>query len=278
MIDSSLLIPGVLFFAYMSVLWLMALLMRNYGWVDFGWPSGFTAIAIYFAFIGEGLWERKLLILSLYGICGARFMIGWAVRNIRDGEDRRWSFWRERWQKGEGLFGIRSVSLNLFAFYQTQTFATVFVLITPLVIACRNDSPQIYWIEWAAVAGWLTSFLFENIADVQLDKFRKRSVGKGGLCRTGFWRYSRHPNYFFEFLIWVFYAIFALPSATGVMDYVALILVPITAYWFLVHFTGIPITELASLQRRGQDYADYCEETNRFFPWLPKKNVSKANR
>ena len=142
------------------------------------------------------------------------------------------------------------------------------------MIACRNDSPQISWIEWAAVAGWLTSFSFENIADGQLDKFRRLSDGRSGICRTGFWRYSRHPNYFFEFLIWVFYAISALPSATGVMDILALILVPITAYWFLVHFTGIPITELASLQRRGEPYAKYCRETNRFFPWLPAKNDS----
>ena len=116
------------------------------------------------------------------------------------------------------------------------------------------------------------------IADVQLDRFRQRSAGKGGICRTGLWRYSRHPNYFFEFLIWVSYSIFALSSATGVMDFLALLIVPITAYWFLVHFTGIPITELASLQRRGQDYADYCDETNRFFPWLPAKNVKGANR
>ncbi len=270
MTNSTLLVLGIIYFGYMSLLWLIGLLIRNAGLVDFGWPSGFTAIAVFYFCTGDGLWDRKAIIVGMYCFCGARFMIGWTVRNWRDGEDRRWQYWRDRWKNGDGLFGIRSVRVNLFAFYHTQTFATLFVLTAPLALACQNTDPHISPFEWIAVAFWGASFLLENIADFQLDRVREQSSGSGGVCRSGLWKYSRHPNYFFEFLIWVSYAVYAIPSATSPLDYIILLLVPIVAYWFLVHFTGIPITELASLQRRGEPYARYQSETNRFFPWLPK--------
>ncbi|MFT5303598.1 MAG: steroid 5-alpha reductase family enzyme [Mariniblastus sp.] len=176
-------------------------------------------------------------------------MLGWIVRNVRDGEDRRWQLWRERWLEGEGLFAIRSVGVNLFAFYQVQAFATVLVLTVPLAIACQNTDVRMHLLKWVAVGVCGISILLENIADFQLDQFRQRSSGTGGVCRSGLWNYSRHPNYFFEFLIWVSYAMYALPSAVGLIDYFLLLLVPVAIYWFLVYFTGIPITELASASR-----------------------------
>ena len=278
MIDSTLLLPGILLFVYMSLLWCIGLRIRNAGLVDFGWPSGFTAIALYYACIGDAPWERKAIIAAMYCVCGARFMLGWLSRNIRDGEDRRWQYWRDRWRNGDGLFGIRSVGVNLFAFYHAQTFATLLVLIAPVSLACYNTDSRMHVLEWIAVAAWGVSFLLENIADFQLDRFRKQSSGSATVCRTGLWRFSRHPNYFFEFLIWVSYAVFALPSATRAADYLVLMLVPIVAFWFLVHFTGIPITELASLQRRGKPYAQYQAETNRFFPWFPRNSGADDSR
>ena len=268
---SSLLVPSLLYFGYMTALWLIGLRMRNAGLVDIGWPSGFTALAFYFGLTGDGCWQRKVLIVGMYCLCGVRFMVGWTVRNVRDGEDRRWEFWRQRWRRGEGWFAIRSVAANLFAFYHAQTFTTLFLGIVPLMLACRNTSPQIDALEWIAVALWAVSFLLENVADAQLDRFRRDSGTKGGVCRTGLWKYSRHPNYFFEFVIWASYALFAVPSATNAIDYLVLFLVPLMAYWFLVHFTGIPVTEQASLARRGNAYASYQAATNRFFPWFPKQ-------
>ncbi len=278
MFDSTLIIAGVVYFAYMSALWCLGLRIGNAGLVDFGWPSGFTALAVSFAYFGDGDWKRQVLIASLYCVCGARFMIGWIVRTSQGGEDRRWTYWRKRWQNGDGLFSIRSVSINLFAFYHAQTFATLLVLIVPLRLACGNGDPHINLLEWIALIVWFVSFLLENIADYQLDQFLKQPSGKPGVCRKGLWKYSRHPNYFFEFLIWVSYSIFAWPSASTVPEYVLLLLVPITAYWFLVYFTGIPITEAASRDRRGAAYEQYEQETNRFFPWFPKPRSAELNQ
>lgn len=268
--DSSLLLPTCTYFAYMSILWWLGLRIRNAGLVDFGWPSGFTALALYFAYYSDGLPERRWLIAGMYALCGCRFMLGWVVRNVRDGEDRRWQYWRERWQRGEGLFRTRSVPLNFFAFYHAQTFATVFILMGPLIIACQNGQPDIHFYEWLAVLLWAVSFVLENVADFQLDRFRARTESTGGVCRTGLWYYSRHPNYFFEFMIWCSYALFAASSVRSLPELSVLVLVPITAYWFLVHFTGIPMTERASLERRGAAYAEYQSSTNRFFPWFPR--------
>lgn len=267
---SILLAPGTCFFFYMTALWLLGLRTRNAGLVDFGWPSGFTALAVYFALASEGDWKRRLLISLLYGICGLRFMVGWIVRNLRDGEDRRWDYWRQYWRAGNSRLGIRSTAANLFIFYHTQTFATLLVLIVPLVLACGNSAAQIHMLECVGVGIWFFALLMENVADFQLDQFRRNPRGQG-VCRTGLWKFSRHPNYFFEFVIWVGYAVFAWPSASNVVEYGVLLLVPLTAYWFLVHFTGIPITEAASRARRGEVYARYQEETNRFFPWFPAK-------
>ena len=255
----------------MSLLWWIGLKVRNAGLVDFGWPSGFTAIALFYASTGEGSWQRKAILVSMICLCGVRFILGWVVRNTRDGEDRRWQLWRERWQSGNGLFAIRSVGVNLFAFYQAQAFVTAIVLTAPLAIACQNRDTLMHRFEWIAVGVWGTSFLLQNMVEFQLDQFRRRPKGAEGVCRVGLWNYSRHPNYFFEFLIWLSYAIFALPSAVGLIDYVLLLLVPVLIYWFLVYFTGIPITELASLRRRGEPYARYQAETNQFFPWFPKQ-------
>ena len=197
-------------------------------------------------------------------------MLGWIIRNYRDGEDRRCELWRDRWRNGRGLFGIRSVTLNLFAFYHAQTLATLFVFLVPLFLACQNTDPQMHLLEWIGVATWGSSFLLESIADYQLNRFRTSKSCSSGVCRSGLWRYSRHPNYFFEFLIWCSYAVFALPSAVTGFDFLLLALVPVVGYWFLVYFTGVPMTELASLRRRGEPYARYQAETNRLFPWFPR--------
>jgi steroid 5-alpha reductase family enzyme len=272
---NDILIPGILLFAYISFLWWLGQRFQNAGLIDFGWPSGFTALALYYGFVSDGHWQRKAIITAMYCFCGLRFMVGWIVRNRRDGEDRRWSYFRDRWNCGEGLFGIRSVPINLFAFYHAQTFATLLVLIRPHTIACNNAEPGVYVVEWIAVGLWVFSYIMENVADFQLDQFRKTDESRG-VCRNGLWKYSRHPNYFYEFLIWTAYTLFAIPSNTHWMDVVALVLVPLVAYWFLVHFTGIPITEQASLDRRGEPYAEYQATTNRFFPWFPRTS-SRSN-
>jgi steroid 5-alpha reductase family enzyme len=265
-----------LYTGYMTFLWWLRRPLRNAGLVDFGWPCGLVVIAVYFFLTGTGWPPRRAILCGMYAFCGVRFIFGWFVRNVRDGEDRRWNYWRRYWQDGHGPLGIRSVDANFLMYYHAQTFTTLLVLAAPLALTAREPAEGFYPLELAAVGLWLASFALENVADYQLDQFRQSPEGKSRVCRRGLWAYSRHPNYFFEFLLWVAYALFALPSAGGWIDRTFLLAVPVIAYWFLVYYTGIPLTEQASLDRRGEEFRTYRLEVNRFFPWFPKRSGERA--
>jgi len=118
---------------------------------------------------------------------------------------------------------------------------------------------------------WLIAISGEALADAQLAAFKRHAANRGRVCDAGLWRYSRHPNYFFEWLIWMAYAVFAFPSPYG---YLALI-IPAVMLFFLFKVTGIPATEEQSLRSRGDKYREYQRTTSRFVPWFPKGAESK---
>jgi steroid 5-alpha reductase family enzyme len=257
--------------AFMTFLWWLRRPLRNAGLVDFGWPCGLLLLAAYFYFTGTGWVPRRAILCGMYAICSLRFVAGWLARVIRDGEDRRYGYWRRHWEEGNGLFGIRSADFNFLIFYYAQAFANLLVVAAPLGLAATNPTNNFHYLEIAAIGLWVTSFALENVADYQLDQFRKSAEGKAGVCRRGLWGYSRHPNYFFEFLLWVAYALYAWPSISGWLDGVFLVAVVGVAYWFLVYYTGIPLTERASLERRGEAFRQYQAEVSFFIPWFPKR-------
>lgn len=255
--------------AFMTFLWWLRRPLGNAGLVDLGWPTGLVLLAAYFYFASDGWLPRRAILCALFAFCGVRFMLGWFVRNVRDGEDRRWEYWRRHWREAGGPFGLRSVELNFLLFYHAQTLGTLLVGAAPLALASRETREGFHPLEWAGLALWLVGFALENVADYQLDRFRRSPAGASGVCRDGLWAYSRHPNYFFEFLLWVAYALFAWPSATTWVDVAFLLAVPLCMYAFLVYYTGIPLTERASLERRGEPFRRYQAEVSRFFPWFP---------
>ena len=114
---------------------------------------------------------------------------------------------------------------------------------------------------------WLVSILCEAIADLQLSAFKKNPENKGKTCREGLWKYSRHPNYFFEWMMWIGYAVFALGSPWGWLG----LLSPALVLYFLFGSTGIPATEAQALRTRGNAYREYQRATSSFVPWFPKK-------
>eukprot|EP01137_Pigoraptor_chileana_P020886 Opistho-2@83820 len=260
--------------AWMTLMWLLHYPLRNLGMVDFGWPSGFTFITLAYALSGPaGL--RKWLIAIPYLFCGARFMFGWFLRTRIHGEDRRWPMWRERWANGEGALGVRSEVLNSLAFYQAQSLANIFSMTLPVAFAAIDVEKEIGVWEIAGVALWFVSFALENVADTQLAKFKANRNNRGGVCNIGLWKYSRHPNYFFEFLIWCSYALYTVPSCNESGDWAVVFALPVVAYYFLVHFTGVPMTEAGSLKHRGEPYRLYMERTSMFFPWFPSRAGKK---
>jgi steroid 5-alpha reductase family enzyme len=114
------------------------------------------------------------------------------------------------------------------------------------------------------------SWIGESVADRQLGRFKTRPGSRGLACREGLWRYSRHPNYFFEWLVWIAYSLLAWPAPHG---YLALP-IPLLMLFFLLRVTGIPYTEAQALRSRGEAYARYQREVSAFIPWFPRRQAS----
>ncbi len=243
----------------MGVLWAIHLRIRNAAIVDFGWGLGIALIAVLYAIEGPGYAPRKWLIATMAWVWGIRLSMYLLFdRVISKPEEGRYQQLRREWKT--------NLPLKFFFFFQFQAFLCV-LLSAPFLFAVLNSRNEISWLEYAAVGLWLLALAGEVAADWQLAAFKANPANKGKLCRAGLWNYSRHPNYFFEWLIWVAYAMFALASPWG---FVAL-LCPALMLYFLLRVTGIPATEAQALRSRGETYRRYQQTTSAFVPWFPKK-------
>lgn len=262
-------------FIYMTIFYVLCIIKSNGSMVDFGWPSGFFLMSIFYFFTGTASILKRLIICLPLFIAGLRFMLGWLLgRKHHIKEDRRWELWRERWRKGEGWLGIKSVPMNFFFFYHAQSMTNALIFSLPLILI-TNSSKEVTLYEVFGLILWIISFILENISDFQLKNFKlkrrnKENPCKATVCRDGFWAYSRHPNYFFEFICWIAVFIMTYPNITETIHYVFWIGIPFAGYFFLVEFTGVPMCELQSLKTRGEDYRKYQEEVSMFVPWIPK--------
>jgi len=243
----------------MFVLWIIHLLIRNAAIVDVGWAAGLSLLAIYYAYAGPGYPARRYAIAAMAGIWGLRlasFLL--FARVIGHPEEGRYVQLRKDWKT--------NLPVRFLAFFEFQALLDI-VLSLPFLLACMDSRAPLGFTEKLAGAIWIVGILGEALADAQLNAFKKNPANKGKLCRAGLWNYSRHPNYFFEWLIWIGYATFAIASPWGWLG----LLSPALILYFLLGVTGIPATEEQALRSRGDQYREYQKTTNAFVPWFPKK-------
>ena len=257
MMRAALLGAGLL--ALMQMLfWLWQRRTHNAGWVDVGWALGLALMAILAACLGSAPLERRLLVGLMGGLHGLRLGLHlWHRVATEPHEDGRYQAIRAAWKT--------SLNAKFFLFFQGQALLDVFLGL-PFLLVGWNPRPGLHPLEWAAAALWLGAWIGEAIADGQLRRFKSRLGSRGLTCREGLWRLSRHPNYFFEWLVWVAYLLLALPAPWGW----TVVLCPALMLYFLLRVTGIPYTEAQSLRSRPEDYARYQRETSTFIPWFPK--------
>jgi len=245
----------------MLLLWLVHLRTGNAAIVDAGWAGGLAVLGLLYSALGGGYWLRSAMVAAMTGIWGFRLAIYLlATRVIGQPEEGRYRELRRKWKT--------NITLKFLLFFEFQAVLCV-VLAVPFLAAARNPDPRISPLEWTAVVLWVLAMTGEASADAQLNKFKSDKSNKGHTCQAGLWRYSRHPNYFFEWLIWVAFAIFALPSPGGYWG----LLSPAVILYFLLRITGIPATEAQALRTRGDEYRRYQQTTSAFVPWV-RKNVS----
>ena len=243
----------------MLLVWLWAYSIKNAGVVDIFWSYNFPVIAVILLLLAPGFETRKLIICGMVIIAGVRLGTHLALRITRhlDVEEGRYQQLRKEW--------VPNPDRKFFFFFQFQAISNV-LLAVPFFIITFNTNPALSPLEYAGAALWFISVLGEAIADAQLSAFKKDPNNKGKVCDTGLWGYSRHPNYFFEWLMWVSYFVFALASPYG---YIAIISPAIILY-LLLKITGIPMTEEQSIRSKGEAFKKYQQKVSVFVPWFKK--------
>jgi len=173
-------------------------------------------------------------------------------------EDGRYLELKAQWGSNAGA--------KMFQFFMFQAIAATLFSVPMLIGAA---SAQAFgWLDITAIFVWIFAISGETLSDRQLQKFREAPSNKGKTCRSGVWYYSRHPNYFFEWIHWFSYVFLAVSAPFGWLT----ILAPFAMLYFILFVTGIPPTEKQSIKSRGQDYLDYQKTTSAFFPWPPKRS------
>ncbi len=239
--------------------WLISITIRNVTIVDSLWGMGFVLIAWLTFFLSDGFWTRKLLIAVLVTLWGIRLSAYLSWRNWGKGEDPRYGLWREK-------SGERFWLVSLFKVFILQA---LFLWVISLVLqvgqtAAAPDS--LTWLDITGLAVWAIGWVFESLADWQLARFKSDPANEGQVMDRGLWAYSRHPNYFGEFLVW--WGMYLIALATPNSWWTSLSPVIVTAV--LLKMTGIPLTEQQLVKKRP-GYSDYIKRTSAFFPWPPAK-------
>lgn len=246
-------------------LWWRQCQTRNATSVDAAWALAIGLVAVATALTGPGAPVQRLLAGTLGGVWSARLtwhLLRDRVFGHRDHEDGRYRAMRDHW-------GDRAAA-HFFWFYQAQALAAL-AFALPFVALAHHEVMHLAGLQWLGLPILGLAQVAETIADRQLAAHRADATQRTRACRRGLWRYSRHPNYFFEWLTWCGIGLVAAPA----MGFYAA-LQP-TVMFLLVRFvSGVPWNELQSRKSRGADYLLYMQETNTFVPWLPRGAVPPA--
>jgi steroid 5-alpha reductase family enzyme len=244
----------------MLLVWIWAWKIKNAGVVDIFWAFNFTVIAAVIWLMADGFADRKNLVCVLAGLWSLRlgFYLLIRVGSHLTEEEGRYKQLRKEWGPNPDR--------TFFFFFQAQALSNIFLAI-PFFIIAQNKTESLSIIEWIGAGLWLISIIGEGLSDWQLKQFKKNAANKGKVCQDGLWNYSRHPNYFFQFMIWVSVLIFALPSEYGWISVVC----PLTIFYLIWKVTGIPMTEEQAVRSKGEAYIEYQRTTSSFVPWLKKK-------
>jgi len=250
----------VVAFVLFALTWLLSLKLNNFSFVDVTWSYALAVMAPLYALLGGGFAERKIIAVTMGVLWSVRLgtYLLIRVKGHHPHEDVRYAVLREKWKDGLGK--------NFFFFFQAQALLIV-LLAVPVLLACLNPAPKLNLIEMAGAIVWLIGLSGEALSDAQMKRFKADPASKGKVCKVGLWRYSRHPNYFFESVVWWGFWLFACGSPWGW----ATVYAPALILYFLLRVTGIPLTEECAVKSKGDAYREYQRTTSAFVPWPPKK-------
>jgi steroid 5-alpha reductase family enzyme len=250
----------------MAGAWVVQQRTGNSGWVDAIWTFSLGLVGAGSALrplADDAPNARQWLVAALVALWSLRLGAHIAIRTAAITDDPRYAAFAREW----GADSPR----KMFVFLQNQAIGSV-PLAFSIFIAAHYPAETLRLRDYLAALVLLAAIAGEALADAQLKNFRERPGNQGRVCDVGLWRWSRHPNYFFEWLGWLAYPLIAI-SPDYAWGWVTL-LAPAFMYWILVHVTGIPPLEEQMLRSRGDRYRDYQSRTSSFFPLPPRKKVA----
>ena len=243
--------------------WLVAIKINNTSYVDVLWAYGVGALGFsYLRLEGQGIDPTRLIFLQVLVVAWSLRLGTYLLARCRGKpEDARYAYLRE-WMG-------KKANLGFLLFFQVQAFWVV-LFASPFLVLAGNPNPM-GLPDYLGLAIWSVGFVGLNVADRQLARF-KEAAGRtrAEVCDTGLWKYSRHPNYFFEWVLWLGY----LPLGWAAPQGPWLLALPVMLYLFLTRITGIPFVEARKPEASGEAYRSYVERTPSFFPRFPKSKES----
>ncbi len=249
----------VVIIVMMTLLWIISVIKRNVSIVDIFWGFGFVLASAFYFLQSEGNETRKIIVMSLVAVWGLRLTAYIAWRNYGKGEDFRYQQFRKNY--GEKRYWWIS-------FFQTFLLQglLMWLISAPLLGAqfYGHDKPLTVF-DWIGIFFWITGIAFETGGDWQLALFKANPDNKGKVLDTGFWRYTRHPNYFGDSLLWWGYGFLCLAAGSW-LPALGSILMTIV----IIKVSGVTLLE-KSLKEKKPQYREYIEKTSAFIPWFPKK-------
>lgn len=237
--------------------WVWHLKLKNAGVIDVVWGLNLAVAAAIYAALGSGWAPRRYAIAAMVGLTGLRLSYYLGRRVLSHPEEGRYVALRQEWGA--------NIELKFLGFFVFQA-VLVSLLSAPYLLASLNATEGFQAFEITAMALFALGFAGESLADAQLKAFKENAANRGKTCRDGLWNYSRHPNYFFEWVMWLSYFVYACASPWGW----ATVYAPALMLHFLLNVTGVKITEEQCLRSRGEDYAKYQREVSMFVP-LPRR-------
>jgi len=245
-------------FGFFTVVFVIAQIKNNNSLVDIGWGVGFILVAIHGLLTTQVLNVSDYVLAGLVILWGLRLFLYIGIRNFKKPEDYRYQAMRKSW-------GDKSPRLQ--AFFKVFMLQGVFMFIisSPMHFAFLSvEEINIVWVILGS-ALFLIGFYFEAVGDIQLRRFVKNPENKGHIMKSGLWKYTRHPNYFGETVMWWSFFVIIVSARLGFIAIIG----PLTITLLLLFVSGVPLLE--KKYAKNPEFIEYAKKTSVFFPWFPKK-------
>jgi steroid 5-alpha reductase family enzyme len=249
----------IIIIAFMSLLWIISVILRNASIADLFWGFGFVLSSGYYFISSDGFSARKIILMVLVFIWGMRLSLYLVWRNYGRGEDFRYREFRKKY--GEKRYWW----ISFFQVFILQGIL-MWLISAPLLGAQYfGEGKDLNILDLAGIILWITGFIFEAGGDWQLAVFKANPSNKGKVLDSGFWRYTRHPNYFGDSAVWWGFGLICL-AAWSYLPLIGSVLMTL----MIIKVSGVAMLE-KSLKDQKPEYRSYVERTSSFIPWFPKK-------